>query len=149
MHHKQFGSTFVLRVDKGEEIVETLKRFCASQRITLGWVTGIGAVNKATVGLFDPETKEYVSNELTGSYEIAHLAGNVTTMNGEPYLHLHITLADAEGSAFAGHLNSATVSATAEVFITRIDGEVDREFSQEIGLNLLKLSGPRSSGRPC
>lgn len=38
-----------------------------------------------------------------------------------------------------GHLNAAVVSATCELVIDVIDGEVGREFSDEIGLNLFKF----------
>ena len=38
-----------------------------------------------------------------------------------------------------GHLNRAIISATAEIQIQVIDGEIGREFSQEIGLNLFKF----------
>lgn len=38
-----------------------------------------------------------------------------------------------------GHLNRAVVSATREMVVTAIPGAVDRAFSDEIGLNLLKF----------
>ena len=37
------------------------------------------------------------------------------------------------------HLNRAIISATAEIQIQVIDGEIGREFSDEIGLNLFKF----------
>ena len=43
------------------------------------------------------------------------------------------------GECHAGHLNAAVVSATCELVIDVIDGEVGREFSDEIGLNLFKF----------
>ena len=46
---------------------------------------------------------------------------------------------DARGNVVGGHLNSALVSATAEIVITVINGYVSREFSNEIGLNLIKF----------
>ena len=36
-------------------------------------------------------------------------------------------------------MNSAVVSATFEAIIDVMDGEIDREFSDEIGLNLYKI----------
>ncbi len=51
-------------------------------------------------------------------------------MNGETYLHLHINIADTKQNTFGGHLTSAVVSATLEVIIDVIDGEVDRKFSR-------------------
>lgn len=139
MEFKKFNNKYILRLDRGEEVVETLKKFCKSEKITLGFVQGIGAVNKATVGLFEISTKKYHSTELSGDFEITSLLGNISTMNGEVYLHLHINLADKEHKVYGGHLNSAVISATGEITIEAIEGSVDREFSESVGLNLYKF----------
>lgn len=139
MEFKRFGNKFLIRIDKNEEIVETLKKFCQNQKITLGFITGLGATNKVKVGLYDVEKKEYFSKELSGNYEIAPLYGNISTMNNEIYLHLHINLCDSAYNSFGGHLNYAIVSATFEGIIEKMDGSIDRELDKEIGLNLIKF----------
>jgi len=139
MKYKKFQNKYIVRIDKGEEIVATLKKFCEDNSIKLGTIIGLGATNKAEVGLFNVDEKKYYSKELTGDHEIAPLYGNISTMNGEVYLHIHANLYNQENKAFGGHLNSAIVSATFEAVIEVIDGEVDREFNEEIGLNLYKF----------
>lgn len=139
MRFKRFGNKFILRIDKGEEIVETLKRFCKENSIKLASITGIGATDKAIIGILDLSTKKYSSKEFKGDYEITNLSGNITTMNNEPYIHLHITLGDSKQRAFGGHLNSAVVSATFEAVVNIIEGAAEREFSKELGINLIRL----------
>jgi predicted DNA-binding protein with PD1-like motif len=139
MEFRKFGSKYVVRLDRPEEVVGTLKKFCEEQGITLGWIMGIGAVNKAKVGLFDTTSKEYYSGVLEGDFEITSLTGNISTMNGEVYLHLHINLADQEHQTYGGHLNEAYISATGEFVVEAIAGNVEREFSPEVGLNLYKF----------
>ena len=139
MEARVCGNHWILRIDRGEEIVETLEQFCRQKGIRLGTVTGIGATQNATIGLFKTQTKEYVRKEMVGDHEITNLTGNISRMNDEVYLHLHINLSDPNYHTFGGHLNSAVVSATCEVVIRVLDGEVDREFSEEIGLNLYKF----------
>ena len=136
MKSKKFGNKFIIRLEKGEEIVETLKKFCKDNGINLGTVSGIGATNNAVIGLFDAENKEYHSKNFTGNHEIAPLLGNISTMKGEVYLHIHANLCDSYHESFGGHLNSAIVSATFEAVIDVIDGEVERKFSNDVGLNL-------------
>jgi len=140
MEFKKFGNVYIVRLDKGEEIIETLKNFCATNQITLGCVSGIGAVNRVTLGLFETKPKRYVAEELTGDFEITSLSGNITTMNKEVYVHLHGTVSDLTHKTHGGHVTSAVVSATVELIVVAVEGVVDRKFSQEIGLNLLEFS---------
>ncbi len=99
MKFKKCGNHVIVRIDKDEEIFQTLKRVCGENDITLGSISGIGSTNRATIGLFETTTKKYLSKELAGEYEISHLSGNISTMKGEVYLHLHITLSDARCNA--------------------------------------------------
>ncbi|MCG8541437.1 MAG: DNA-binding protein [Clostridia bacterium] len=139
MDFKRFGNKIVMRIDKGEEVVETIKKFCEDHKITLGSISGLGAAERIKVGLFDVLEKKYYSKEFVGDYEISNLTGNISTMNGETYLHIHITITDDEMRGFGGHLNEALISGTCELVIDIIDGMVDREFNDDIGLNLFKF----------
>lgn len=139
MHYKQFNNKVIVRIDKGEELVESLKHLCKTLDIKLGSVVGIGATDKVTIGLMNTKTQKYQSKELTGDHEIAPLVGNITRMNGEVYLHLHVTICNVEHKALGGHLSSAVISATFEGVIDIVDGQVNREYNDKVGLNLLNL----------
>ena len=139
MDYKRFPNAIVLRIDRGEEIHEQLKAVCLKENVKLASVSGIGAINDLTSGVWDVERKEYFSNHFTGVYEVANLVGTITTMNGEYYAHIHISAGDAQGHMVGGHLNRAVVSATSEIVLHLIDGTVEREFDPGVGLNLLKF----------
>jgi predicted DNA-binding protein with PD1-like motif len=139
MNYKRFDNKVIIRIDKGEEIVDILKTICKKLDIKLGSIVGIGATDKVTIGLLNTKTKKYQSKEFTGDHEIAPLVGNITLMNGEVYLHLHVTICNVEHKALGGHLTSAVVSAMFEGIIDIIEGQVTREYNDEVGLNLLSL----------
>ena len=139
MQYQRFGDTIVVRLDRGEEILEQVREIAFQEKIKLAGVQALGAVNDFTVGVFDTEEKKYYSNHFQGSFEIVSLTGTINTMGGEFYCHLHMSAGDREGRVFGGHLNRAEISATCEMLITVIPGEVDREFDSEIGLNLFKF----------
>ena len=139
MQYQRFGDTIVARLDRGEEILEQVREIALREKIKLAGIQALGAVNDFTVGVFDTEEKKYYSNHFQGSFEIVSLTGTINTMDGEFYCHLHMSAGDREGKVFGGHLNRAEISATCEMLITVIPGEVDREFSKEIGLNLFKF----------
>ena len=137
MKFKKFGNKWVVSINIGEEVVETLKKFCKDNNIKLGTIRGIGAVKRATIGFYNLETKKYYPKELNGGYEITSLLGNISTMGREVYLHLHINLADSTYNTFGGHLNSAVIGGVGEIIIEEIEGEIERGFNEEVGLNLL------------
>ncbi|HEC81603.1 MAG TPA: DNA-binding protein [Thermoplasmatales archaeon] len=139
MRYKRFGNKFVVRLDRGEEIVETLKRFCRENNVKLGFIIGVGAVDEAVVGFFDVKSKEYHKKVLTEGFEVAPLYGIISTMDGEVYLHVHVNLCDSDHKSFGGHLNSAVVSATFEAIVDVIDGDVGRVFNENLGLNILDI----------
>lgn len=139
MDYRRFGEKIVARIDKGEEILEQLKVIAEKENIKLASVSALGATNDITVGVFHTAEKKYYSNHFTGDMEIVSLTGTISTMNGEYYAHLHMSAGDAEGHVLGGHLNKAVISATCEMVISIIDGEVDREFNEEVGLNTFKF----------
>ncbi|HBY57629.1 MAG TPA: DNA-binding protein [Candidatus Atribacteria bacterium] len=137
MKYKKLGNKWIVRIDRGEEIVQTLRKFCEDKKIKLGIISGIGATDRVIIGLFNTKNKQFQSQELIGEYEITNLSGNISTMNGELYLHLHISLADSKYNAYGGHLTSSIISGTGEIIIEEIKGILERKFDKEIGLNLL------------
>lgn len=139
MKYKRFDNTIVLRLEIGEEIVASIVEVAKRENIKLATVSGIGAVDNLTIGVFKPNDKKYYSNHFEGDFEVLSLNGNLSTMNNEVYQHLHIAVGNVQGQAFGGHLNEAVVSVTAEIFINIIDGEVDRFLDEDININLMNL----------
>jgi len=139
MEYRRFKDKIVARIDKGEEILEQIKEIATKENIKLANINALGATNDITVGVFKTGEKKYYSNHFTGDMEIVSLTGTINTMNGEFYSHLHMACGDVNGNVYGGHLNKAIVSATCEMVICVIDGRVDREFDENIGLNLFKF----------
>ena len=139
MEYKRFDKVIVVRMDRGEEIVEKLKELALKENIRLANINALGAVDDFTVGAYDVKEQKYNSNRFQGVYEIVSLTGSINTMNGEYYSHLHMSAADETGKTVGGHLNEAHISATCEMFVWPINGEVDRYKDEETGLNLFRF----------
>ena len=135
------GDNLIIRLEKGEEIVESIINACEEEKIKTGIVSGIGACKEIETGYFNTKDKKYFSKKFTGHLEIVSLSGNFSHMNGEAYGHFHIAFSDEELNLHGGHLNSAIISATGEIFVQNIDVVIDRKFSEEIGLNLMDFRG--------
>lgn len=139
MKYKRFDNVIVARIDKGEEILEQIKNIALKENIKLANVNALGATDDFTVGVYKVDEKKYYSNSFKGAYEIVSLTGSINTMNGEFYTHMHMSCGDEKGQVVGGHLNRAVVSATCEMFINIINGEIDRFKDEEVGLNLFDL----------
>ena len=139
MDYRKFGDTLLVRIDRGEEILEQVKALALKENITLASVQALGAVGEFTVGVYNVDEKKYYANSFEGSYEIVSLTGTIDTMNGEFYTHLHLSAGNDKGEVFGGHLNRAVVSATCEMVVRLIDGKIDRKYDDVTGLNLFKF----------
>ena len=139
MDYRRFGDTLVIRLDPDEEIIENLRAIAEKEQIKLASVEALGAINDFTVGVFDTVEKKYYSNRFQGAYEIVSLTGTITTKDGAFYQHLHMSAGNDKGEVFGGHLNRAVISATCEMVISVIDGEVDRVKDPVVGLNVYKF----------
>lgn len=139
MEYRKFGNQIVVRIDKGEEIIEKIKEIALKENIKLANINALGATNDFTVGIYKTDEKKYYSNEFKGNFEIVSLTGTINTMNDEFYTHIHMSAGNDKGEVFGGHLNRVIVSATCEMIINIIDGKIDRYHDENIGLNLFKF----------
>ena len=134
---------WVLRLDPGEEIVETLATFAAREGVRAGLISGLGAVGETELGFFVPTTGEYTRRVFTGDHEIGTLTGNFSDLQGQPFPHCHIVLSGPDFVAHTGHLFRGRVSVTCEIHVVT-DPEPQRRVRREgRGFSSLEL-GPDS-----
>ena len=139
MKFKKVKDTYIIGLDRGEKIIETLKQFCAKQKIKCGYFFGIGALGKAELAHYIVENRKYTTKILKQPLEIVNMAGNVTTINNKVYLHCHITLSDEKMQAIAGHLKEGIIAATCEIVLVKLNSAISRKYDDLTGLNLLDL----------
>lgn len=139
MDYRRFNDTILLRIDRGEEIIEAVRTVAEKEHIRLASVEALGATDDFTVGVYDVAEKHYDSKTFTGPHEIVSLVGTITEKGGAFYQHLHMSAGNARCEVFGGHLNRAVVSATCEMVIRILPGVVERKPDPEIGINLLQF----------
>ncbi len=138
--YRQFGDKFILSIDNHQEIVAALKAFCDEKGIRAGIVSGIGAVNEATLRFLNPATKSYVDHTFAEQMEIANLIGNISEKDGEVYLHIHVTLGREDYTCVGGHLLTAKLNGACELVVEKLEGGyLGRRFAPEIGLNVYQF----------
>lgn len=129
---------YVVRLEKDENIVESLKKFAKENNIKAAMVNGIGAVTDTKIGIYDIESKKYNETIFSDNYEITSLTGNITTKDNEPYMHLHINFSGQDCICYGGHFIEGKVTITAEIIVTEIEGNLNR-YLDEVGINLIDV----------
>ena len=135
MEYRVFEDTILVRLDKGDLIAKSLLEVAQKEGVTLASISGIGATDDFEVGVFDLERSDYEHFRFGGNHEIVALVGNLTTKDGAPYVHLHITCAGEGGKIVGGHLFEARISLTAEIFLTTVSGRAERLRDETLGIN--------------
>jgi hypothetical protein len=139
MKYKKVDQGYLIRIDKGEKIIESIIKFCTALRINSAWFTGIGSVSEISLAYFNVEKKEYSREKIEVPVEIVSLIGNATLFEGKCAVHAHVVVSNAKMDTQAGHLNEAIVSGTCEIFLRDLKTKIERKHIEEIGLNLLDI----------
>lgn len=139
MKYKRFGEDIAVRLEVGEEVVASLAEIAEREGVTFASVSGIGAADEFDVSVYDVKAKVYFDNEYREPMEITSLLGTVSEMDGEPYIHIHLTAGRADGTVIGGHLKRAVISATCELVLHTVYGRVPRFYDERTGLNLMEL----------
>ena len=139
MKYKRFGEDIVARLEVGEEVIASLSDIAEREGVTFASVSGIGAADDIAVSVYDVGAKRYFDNEYREPMEITSILGTVSEMDGEPYIHIHLTAGRADGTVIGGHLKRAVISATCELVLHTVYDRVPRFYDERTGLNLMEL----------
>ncbi len=139
MKFKKVGQKYLIKLERGEEVIKTLTQLCQSHQINFGTVSGIGGFHQVILGWYELSSKSYHWKDFLGNLEVTSLNGNISILDGQPFLHIHCTISDESFHGFGGHLKEGRVGVTLEVVIEKSEGEMTRKMDEEIGLNLLNF----------
>ena len=131
-----------LKLEKGDDILESIISYCKDNTVSSGAVLGIGAVYNPSLGYFDLDKKIYLQNDYDFNAEILNCSGNIAknAETGDYMAHLHMLVGDQKGNTFGGHLlpgNKITV--TGEFVIFETETTLTRELDDEFKLLLLNV----------
>ena len=73
MEYKLIENTYVVRLDVGDEIMESLTKLCKNENIQAATVQGLGATNNVTVGYYSTVVKKYFPKTFNQQFEIISL----------------------------------------------------------------------------
>ena len=133
----QTKQVHLLRVETGDDLLGAIERFVETQEIDTAWLSYLGAVKGASLRYYDQSKFEYGDFQIDEPLEVLVGTGNVSLLDGRPFVHTHVVFSDESGKAFGGHVNHGCEVWALEVKIEEYEGESPvRLPHDETGLNL-------------
>jgi len=137
MQQSRSGQIHILRLDDGEDIIDSILRSAKDSRATMLICTGLGMITDFELGYFDKG--EYISKSYSEPHELLSIQGAISGY-GEQRVHVHVAVADKEHKMLGGHLLRGKVWMSNEIGIIRLDGvRSTREIDPEKNVMMLKL----------
>jgi len=138
------GRVLVTRIMPGSDLLQSVRTVVEEHGIKAGVIiSGVGLLRKARLRNCKALPKEYPITDTNRSFvsferplEILALSGNISEVEGKPWVHTHITLSYIEGETvrvIGGHLlEGCIVFGFAEVFIMELrDIEMKKSYDEE------------------
>lgn len=117
--------------------MDGLGKFMAEQAVSACAFFGIGASSNIELAFYNPHVKDYRKKSFYEDLEIISFSGNGGLLDGTPALHAHGSFGRNDFSIIGGHVSKLVVSVTCEIFLTKMDGALQRLANADLNLNLL------------
>ncbi len=148
------GKLYVARIDAAEDLHGAISRISdlkSERRVLI--LSAVGTLCDVSLRNLAPSAElpivgsHWVPLTEPGPCEILSLSGDLFPMSGEPVLHLHASLGTSSGVVVGGHLDSATVFSSVEIFMAAIDGSwAVRKPDTQTGLAELAIASESRRG---
>lgn len=139
MKFADYSKGYVLKLEPGEELHETLLAFTTKKRIPSAFFQGIGGLTNIELGYFNLENNDYDRHSFEGNYELICANGNISDANGKHFAHTHVVLSDEKCQTLSGHFFRGIVTITVEIFLFPVDIAMIRKPDEKLNFCGLDL----------
>ena len=131
-HAMETGRQFLLRFATGDDLLRGLTDFAKEHSIQAAWINYLGAISVASLRYYNQDEKAYEDFTIDRHLEVLSGVGNISLLDGEPFVHTHMAVADRDGNAFGGHVNEGTLVWALEVHVEELLGDVPTRLPDEV-----------------
>jgi predicted DNA-binding protein with PD1-like motif len=136
----------VVRINRGEGVVEALQDLCARESIATATVTGHGLVESVRIDVFDTRSRTYGdARGFVGAIELLSLTGHLSAGEKEVDVHLHAAIArdtDNGLQVLGGRLLDANAVAVELTVAVHDDLALARVTEKDSGLLTWRSAAP-------
>lgn len=137
------GRIFVVRIDHGDNVLDSIQELAKKEQIRAAYFMMIGAVGSSKL-VTGPKEKcippDVEWTEFSDARELVG-AGNIAWMDNEPKIHLHAAIGGTAGVIMGCVRDNTEAFMVVEVVIFEIDGvDIVRKFNETVGFNQMKFA---------
>lgn len=141
MEAKRVGGVYLVRLDPGEEALQSLKRVADTYRIGFATLAGLGILWSVTLGYYDTNEQSHQEHTLQEPVSVLTLNGNITKdQDGERTVHAHVVVGRSDYGVVGGRLMKGIVGSTLEAVVTPGPATIRRRHDERSGLELWDLA---------
>ena len=134
------SKAFLERLPHDGDLLVSIKEEFKKRNVKMGFFVAIGAVKNAKMAFYGQDDHKYHEFSVDEPAEILNCTGNVSELDGETFVHAHVTLGLKDGTTRGGHLIEGTKIFACELFVIPLDGEqLIRTFDAVTGLKLWEM----------
>jgi hypothetical protein len=131
------GKAYLDRLPYDGDLLASIKDTLRKGGIRMGFFVAIGAVKYAKIAFYNQVDHKYDELFVDEPAEVLNCTGNVSELDGEAFVHAHITLGLKDGTARGGYLLEGTKIFACELFAVPLEGEqLKRTFDEITNLKL-------------
>mgnify|MGYP000963966715 CR=1 FL=1 len=132
------GRRVIARLRYGADLLAEIVALADERGMLMAELRGIGALQTGRLAYYDQAVKRYGEFSTTGPVEIVSLMGTISRRDGATAVHVHVTLADHDGTCVGGHVAPGCVVFACELFLQELTGgeTLERAYDDETGLPL-------------
>ena len=140
----KYGRVFILRLENGEIVHETIERFAREQSIGAATAIVIGGADKGSrlvAGPEDPDARPIrpLEHVLDNPHEVAGAGTIFPNEKGEPVLHMHMMCGRGGATATGCVRRGVVVWKVLEVVLLELtDSTARRVFAPEMGFEMME-----------
>lgn len=139
-HTHTAPKSYLIRLDQGDDLIASLEEFAREEGVKSASFTGLGSLQRARIGHYDfQKTHQYHFNDYNEDLEVLSAVGNITQLEGNPLIHVHLSLSRRDCSQLGGHADKGCIVNLLEIQLQVLEGIFHRRRDPKLGLNIIDL----------
>lgn len=126
---------YIGKLPHKSDLLYELNRLVKHRGIDAGIIQLMGGLSRAHLSFYDQQNHAYQELSFETPHEIVCGTGNISRRDGNPYVHMHLALADRTGRVVGGHcLEGCTIFAVEYVIFPLNGIKPERKYDEATGL---------------